>query len=163
MNEEERFEFWQTVAEAISLCWTAPVLVFSALVVLVFLREGVKTVWNIRQATREQLLVLGVMIGFASKFLDNLYWAVPWSLDFVGDPRQDIWHMSGVFSNIFTRQVLGHIAAMCHLVAAWLPPRGQPLAKKHRGQAALQLFSFNILSFTLGAFFVWILWLERQG
>ena len=61
---------------------------------------------------------MGVTIGFVGSLIDNLYWAIPWSLDFIHHPATDAWIKFGVYFNIFDRQLAGIAAAYCHVRAA---------------------------------------------
>lgn len=70
--------------------------------------------------SERDLLIAGVAIGFIGGFMDNLYWGITWSLDYVSHPTKSWWFEHGVWSNTVFRQGLGITAAWLHLVAASL-------------------------------------------
>ena len=112
-----------SAAELISMTLTPLLLVVSCAVVLTYGSAALGTLrkWRVGQPVqKEDLLVLGVTVGFVGKFFDNLYWAVPWSLSFVGDQRAADWYQHGVYANIFSRQTFGILAATLHMTAAAL-------------------------------------------
>ena len=74
--------------------------------------------------TEAQWLILGVSISFVGAFMDNLYWAIPWSLHFIGNENADSFFMLGVHFNIFFRQSTGILAALCHLKSFYAGRQG---------------------------------------
>jgi hypothetical protein len=74
--------------------------------------------------TEAQWLILGVSISFVGAFMDNLYWAIPWTLHFIGSAHADFFFMLGVHFNIFFRQSTGILAALCHLKSFYAGRRG---------------------------------------
>lgn len=113
----------QKVSEAISLGLTVPTIILSLAVVRAW---GPRVWFAIRQGqmTEAQWLILGVSISFVGAFMDNLYWAIPWSLHFIGNEHADFFFMLGVHFNIFFRQSTGILAALCHLKSFYAGRRG---------------------------------------
>lgn len=112
-----------SAAELISMTLTPLLLVVSIAVIATYGSAARTTIrkWLSGLAVqKEDLLVLGVVVGFTGKFLDSLYWSVPWSLSFIGDPSSASWHQQGVYANVFSRQLCGIAAATLHLTAAAL-------------------------------------------
>jgi len=104
----------QKVSEAISLGLTVPTIILSLAVVRAW---GPRVWFAIRhgQMTEAQWLILGVSISFVGAFMDNLYWAIPWTLHYIGSEHATSWFLRGVHFNIFFRQSTGILAALCHL------------------------------------------------
>ena len=64
------------------------------------------------------MLILGIVIGFAGSFFDNLYWGFAWGAEALGHSTRDWWFSHGVWSNLPFRQGAGILAGACHVVAA---------------------------------------------
>jgi len=113
----------QKVSEAISLGLTVPTIILSLAVVRAW---GPRVWFAIRhgQMTEAQWLILGVSISFVGAFMDNLYWAIPWTLHFISSEHADFFFMLGVHFNIFFRQSTGILAALCHLKSFYAGRRG---------------------------------------
>jgi hypothetical protein len=71
-----------------------------------------------RQA--QNWLILGIVIAFVGQSLDNLYWGFAWTGDFLSWPDTESWFLRGSLFNIFSRQICGIAAALCHIKAAVL-------------------------------------------
>ena len=104
----------QKISEAASLGLTVPTIILALAVVRAW---GPRVFASIRQGrmTEAQWLILGVSISFVGAFLDNLYWAIPWSLHYINSPLAEKYFLWGVHGNIFFRQLAGVLAATCHL------------------------------------------------
>ena len=113
----------QKVSEAISLGLTIPTIILSLAVVRAW---GPRVWFAIRhgQMTEAQWLILGVSISFVGAFMDNLYWAIPWTLHFISSEHADFFFMLGVHFNIFFRQSTGILAALCHLKSFYAGRQG---------------------------------------
>lgn len=107
----------QKVAEIVSMGLTPVVVILSVAVVAVFSRSAVKAIKK-HEKEATDWLILGVSLGFVGSILDNLYWSIPWSLHFLGNPLCTFFQEMGVFVNVVVRQLLGMTAAYCHLRAA---------------------------------------------
>ena len=104
----------QKVSEAVSLGLTIPTIILSLAVV----RAWGPSVWFAIQKgkmSEAQWLILGVSISFVGAFLDNLYWSIPWTLHYVSSTHAEFWFLLGVHFNVFFRQSVGILAALCHL------------------------------------------------
>lgn len=104
----------QKVSEALSLGLTVPTIILSLAVVRAW---GPRVWFAIRhgQMTEAQWLILGVSISFVGAFLDNLYWSIPWTLHYINSTYAEFWFLLGVHFNVFFRQSVGILAALCHL------------------------------------------------
>jgi len=63
-------------------------------------------------------LARGIWVGFATNFIDNLYWGVTWFLTLIQHPLGVTMMLGGALFNIFFRQMGGIIAAREHVLAA---------------------------------------------
>jgi len=119
--------FTQKHAETLSLFLTAPALITSGLVAYHFFTAAIAEAtrrdrpddYRLRDDYRFWMIV-GVTVSFVSKFADNGYWAVPWSLSYVEHPDFLRWFNLGVYFNVVDRQLFGVTAAMCHLKSIYL-------------------------------------------
>lgn len=114
------------LAEWVSLALTIPTLVLSAWVVFAYRPDAHQAIQSIatgRVPWRVQLLILGIVIGFAGSFFDNLYWGLAWGAEAIGHSSRDAWFENGVWSNLPFRQGAGIVAGICHVVAATKVPR----------------------------------------
>jgi hypothetical protein len=108
------------VAEFISLSLTSPSLVFSLLIIWHFLPAALVELRSRRQLDYKGWMILGVAVSFIGKFLDNLYWAIPWSSSYIGSENTIVLFNAGVFFNIPDRQLATVIAGACHLKSIYL-------------------------------------------
>jgi hypothetical protein len=109
----------QDIAELISLGLTFPTVVLAFTVIYMWLPSARKA-WQNTNKTGQDWFVMGVAIGFVGAALDNIYWFMPWTAAFIGDPSFQTLTNAGVFFNIFFRQGMGIAAAYCHIKAAEL-------------------------------------------
>lgn len=133
----------QKVAELISLGLTVPTLFLAGHVVVLWGRSAIAAACSKDKLMATEWFILGVASGFAGRFLDNLYWAIPWTADFLNHSATDELMMRGVYFNIFSRQLAGIFSAYCH-VRSYIEYRH----KEHRHKA------FQIVTttaFALGA------------
>jgi len=99
-------------AEGVSLALTWP-LIIPALYLLKIVGRDLRH--NMTRSRR--WLLVGIFLGFFGSVWDNGYWAIPWSLSYIGSPHQDLWFANGVLCNIPFRQIAGITAVYCHLRA----------------------------------------------
>lgn len=99
------------IIELISLALTAPTMV-GALAVVLLWSPSLRKVQNGRD-----WILLGVIISFVGQFLDNGYWGMAWTLEFLEHPWQETVFQYGALANIPSRQIAGTAAAYCHLKA----------------------------------------------
>lgn len=107
------------MAELVSLGLTLPTVVLALAVVYMWLPAAVKA-YRSRPLTAQDWFILGVVLGFAGQTCDNIYWALPWTADYLHLDARDSLFGAGVYFNIFFRQGFGITAAVCHLRAAEL-------------------------------------------
>lgn len=103
----------QHTAELVSLALTIPTVILAGVVVKVW-GPAIKH----KPVLANDWFILGVVIGFVGAFLDNLYWAIPWTAKTLDLEIADELWTGGVYFNIFFRQGMGILAAYCHLRAA---------------------------------------------
>lgn len=78
--------------------------------------DALKTPTKRRDDT--QWFILGVAIGFAGSVVDNLYWGLAWTAYYIDSAWADLLFSSGIYFNLFDRQLAGIFAAYCHVKAA---------------------------------------------
>lgn len=108
---------WHATAELISLTLTLPTIVTGVAVIILWGRPAVDAIRD-GKLSSQGWFVVGVSAGFLGAVLDNLYWSIPWTASYFGSPHTQSLMSSGVYFNIFTRQLSGTFAAYCHLRAA---------------------------------------------
>lgn len=99
---------------------------------------------RLRCVTAHEWLIIGIVIGFAGSFADNLYWGIAWHLDFIGHPARDWWFKHGSVSNVFFRQIMGIGAGLCHVISAY---------KAIKSKSISGVISIIALAILLGAFY----------
>lgn len=104
-------------AELASLVLTAPTLIL-AFAVLWIWGPAAKAAVRQGMTSSQDWFLIGVCLGFVGSFIDNLFWAFPWTASFLGLDSQGTLFEMGVYFNIPFRQGLGILAAFCHLKAA---------------------------------------------
>lgn len=137
----------QKEAELISLGLTVPTLTLSAYVVLLWGPAAIKAALK-EHRSATQWFILGVAAGFAGSFGDNLYWAFPWTAEFLELPSKDSLMMRGVYFNIFSRQLAGIFSAYCHIRSYY--------EYRHRNDS-LTLHGLTIVSLSMGVLAVILL------
>lgn len=105
-------------AEFVSLCLTAPTILLAWLVVWNYwprAKAAIQTMRRGEHTTEVDLLVVGIAAAFIGGMLDNIYWGITWTTEFLGHPSRDAWFAHGAMSNIPFRQLTGIGAAILHL------------------------------------------------
>jgi len=110
----QTFDEW---AEFISLTLTVPTLLTAAAVVARWWPSARKAIMSWPNLDPMEWFVLGVAVGFAGAFADNVYWGLAWTASFLGLPSKGWLFDNGVCFNIAFRQAMGIFAAYCHLRA----------------------------------------------
>lgn len=105
---------WQQEAEFISLALTVPSVGLSMLVCFLWGKAAIRAFLQ-RDESPTALFIKGVVAGFFGEVLDSLFWGFAWSLSFIDHPWRDEVFKSGVFFNIFFRQLLTMVAANFHV------------------------------------------------
>lgn len=78
-------------------------------------------------------LIAGVYIGFWGSMIDNAWWGVAWSADYLELPFRNFFFHNGVYPNTFFRQTALIIAGGLHVHAENMAKdteRASELAKK---------------------------------
>lgn len=103
----------------IYLLLAIPVMLYG-ISVLFFWGPEAATAWRVPCEKRSGVdwLILGVAINFFGTVMDNLYWTIPWTCDFIESPQRDFWMSLGVYFNIPFRQVADIAAGYCHVKEA---------------------------------------------
>lgn len=113
------YESIRTIIELQSLAFTLPVLLLCFLVVY----ECVPTIPHAQRNTQMRWILLGITIGFTGNLVDNFYWMIPWTSNYLGLPQTPDLVNFGVFPNLLFRQIFTIVAAYCHLRAFISPSR----------------------------------------
>lgn len=105
------------VLHLISLSLTFPALFFCILVIMVWGKDSVNSLF--KDKSPSDWLIIGVLLGFIGFFIDNLYWGVWWSLDYfsIYSDLKELLIKYGILVNIMFRQVLVIAAGYCHIKA----------------------------------------------
>lgn len=104
------------VAELISLASTGPTLMSAVLVLLYwkgFLQKTFRT--NPSEWKAMDMFVVGICLAFAGDFMDNLYWGLAWTAEYLNSPIAKFLFNKGVYSNIPFRQASGAFAGYIHV------------------------------------------------
>ena len=134
------------LAEGLSLALTAPTIILSLAVVVIWRRKAFESLRNCNR-TPVQWLILGVAVSFTGSALDNIYWGIAWSSSYLEHPARDELFRAGVYFNIPFRQIAGVIAAFCHLKSAAEYMSGCPVS-------IWALKSLYVVAFLLGVFYL---------
>lgn len=103
--------------------------------------------------TDVQWLILGVSVGFLGGVLDNTYWGVAWTAEFMEWKSAEKLFATGAMANIPFRQGAGTYAAYCHM-------RSYYLANQNSNK---KLLSMILLSLVAGFAYVAIISYLRSG
>ena len=107
------------LAALVSLGMTVPTVILAVAVIVKWAPSALRA-WKSKERTADQWFVIGVTVGFIGALADNVYWALPWTANYLDHPAQVPLFAAGVYFNIIFRQGLGIVAAYCHLRAAEL-------------------------------------------
>ena len=97
-----------------------PLTIFTCIYVAILWRRSAITSWREANKTSIQWFIIGVFISFVGSAVDNFYWGITWTVDFLNpesDLRESLFQY-GPYSNLPFRQVTTSLAALCHLKAA---------------------------------------------
>jgi hypothetical protein len=105
--------------EQVSLWLSWPTIILSLGVVYHWLRFAWQAFKRPPQdRTRQCWFIIGVTVAFFGDSVDNLYWGIAWSIEFVYPPDyENAWFALGALPNIVFRQLAGMYAAYCHMRA----------------------------------------------
>lgn len=104
------------IATLVSLGLTPGVIISSALVASLFWHPYVRALSD-KNRTAVGWMIIGVEANFVGDVVDNIWWGIAWSGDFV-DPTstvREFFFTNGIYSNVIFRQTFGLIGAMCHI------------------------------------------------
>ena len=105
-------------AELISNGLAIPTILMSLCVVFIWLKPAFHSLKNRRIDSTEEWFIVGVFLGFIGETLDNIYWTIAWTFQYLEMPSAEHWMAHGVLANIPFRQFLGIVAAYCHVRSA---------------------------------------------
>lgn len=144
------YEDIRIIVELQSLALTAPVLVLCAFVIYECLRPLKTSI----KGSQMRWILFGICFGFAGNLIDNLYWALPWTADYLSLSSTPDLVKFGVFPNLLFRQTLTSVAAYCHL-RAFIPEDNTIM---------LRLLNWGVVtSIVLGEGYILALWCINQG
>lgn len=96
-----------------------PVILYSISVLALWGPKAVEAASVSREfRTGVDWLVIGIAISFLGTMLDNLYWTVPRTMDFLNMPQFTHFVCIGVYFDIPFRQIADIVAAYCHVRGA---------------------------------------------
>lgn len=144
------YEHVRIVVELQSLALTAPVLVLCAFVVY----ECINPLKDSIKGSQMRWILMGICFGFAGNLVDNLYWMLPWTANYLGLQFTSTLVNFGVFPNLLFRQTLTSVAAYCHL-RAFIPESNVKL---------LRFLNRAVIgSIILGQGYILTLWCINKG
>ena len=144
------YENIRIIVELQSLALTAPVLVLCAFVIYGCLHPLKTSI----KGSQMRWILFGICFGFLGNFVDNLYWMIPWTSNYLGLSTTPDLVNFGVFPNLLFRQTLTSVAAYCHL-RAFIPEDNTKL---------LRLLNWGVAaSIILGEGYILTLWCINQG
>lgn len=142
------------VAELVSLGLTPLTLVLGAVVVALYTPFFFRAILN-KDKSATDWLRIGIAIGFMGAVLDNAYWFLPWSADYLGLASHKTLNAMGVYFNIFSRQLAGTFAGYCHIIYVI------KLREKSHGKSNMGLPLIVAFSLLFGCAYVAVLmWLK---
>ena len=120
------YEIFRTLVQLQSLALTVPLLAL-CFAVLWEIRKPTNDVCWKEDKTPEQKkmcwILVGLFFGFAGKVIESIWWAIPWTMDYIDHPAWFEFNSLGVFFNIVFRQAFFTISAYCHLRAFAAPDK----------------------------------------
>lgn len=110
------FEWFHSVMTLISMGLTSPAL---TVCVLVLMSWHVSYVEYCRTRSKDPslMLIAGVYIGFFGSMVDNAWWGLAWSFDYLSHPYRDFFFHNGIYPNTFFRQGALIWAGILHVSA----------------------------------------------
>lgn len=105
-----------TAVHALSLAVTPAVL---SVAIFVLLHYGTAAMKVLHPKSPKDWLILGIVIGFVGKLLDNCYWGLAWTAYFEARHDAADWYFAyGPVANLFFRQAALIVSGVCHCIAA---------------------------------------------
>ena len=106
----------QDLMTLISLGLTIPAVIICMGVIKLWHHQYVNYCTT-KNRTPSLFLIAGVYISFCGSLVDNTWWGVAWTLDYLSHPYTDWWFENGVYSNVFFRQTALIYAGILHIHA----------------------------------------------
>ena len=103
---------------SISVALTIPFLCYCCEIMYVWWPSVRETFKKEEPLTAAGQLARGIWLGFATNFIDNMYWMSAWFLTLLQHPVGVTMMLGGALFNIFFRQMGGILAAREHVIAA---------------------------------------------
>jgi hypothetical protein len=143
------YESARIIVELQSIAWTFPVVVLCFFVA----KEAFKPLKRFTLGSKKEKdsfnpqmkwFITGIFVGFLGNCIDNFYWALPWSLNYLNEPHTKLLQDFGCFPNLLFRQTMTALAAYCHIRAFISPTKSDCTKTLHKilivSLAAGQLF-----------------------
>lgn len=130
--------------ELISLAATFPGIYLAVVVLMHFLVPAYLKLWSLKKS--RDWLRLGIAAGFLGSTVDNAFWFIAWSVNFLGLPQADSVFQTGVFFNIPFRQGALILSAYAHI-------RAVLLSDEESFKHTIETLNRHTLYFTLAGLF----------
>ena len=116
----ETIEMLNYMIDPISGGLTVLTILMGLLVLIYWVKPAKRAIVSEDKISSEQWLILGVVIAFLGQSLDNSYWLVTWTANYINSESSVTrWLFDhGTSVNIPFRQISGIAAAYCHVYAA---------------------------------------------
>ena len=108
------------ISQLVSLLLTLPMLIGCVIVVYVYFGPA-WVAWRQRKWTAlsaQDWLIIGIVISFIGKILDNSYWTAAWTAELYDVHSKEFLFQHGNTPNIPFRIISSMAAAWCHIKAA---------------------------------------------
>lgn len=142
----------------ISLGLTWPALTVCVLVLYSWHSEYIKYCKTISNVTPSLKLIAGVYIAFFGSMIDNTWWGIAWTLDYLDRPSRDFWFINGVYPNVIFRQIALIWAGVLHISAENMSRKTQ-IAKDMSRKNSTQIFA---ISGAIGLLYILTLYLVHH-
>ena len=136
MNYEEI----RTIFELGSLALTIPLVFLCSMVVYECYPLLIGCIKSYKDDKKICWIIAGIFFGFGGNLIDNIYWAIPWTSNFLDLNCTADLVKFGVIPNVFFRQFLTSLAAYCH-IRAFIAP------EHFRDAKWLNVIMFSTLAF----------------
>lgn len=117
--------------------------------------RALKRLFNGKNVSGTDWIMIAIMGSHIGFFLDNLYWLVAWSGRYLEQPWGTWLNDYGVFANTVFRQGFGVATVSLHLIAARFKPGEKIFDSKMK--------RILLITTICGAIYTFILWFLRVG
>lgn len=107
------------IVTLITLQQTFPLVIMGFIVFKQWYPSAWKAIKYKKSLNHYECLIIGVCFSMINKFTDPVYWAIPWSLNYLESPEAQFWFEIGSYSNLIFRQVCGVSAVFFHLLSTY--------------------------------------------